>query len=154
MATDALTRWYNAMVEVLGTQAAEGARDDADTVEGIYGLVKLFHRAAEIDVAYANDPVEVTQRLQQLMYMACYCIASYASRKIYSLHGAGLPTLKLPDHVYMMGVTGPKDSGVDVRLARERWVKKTCDGPERNAVAPQIRSESQAFSFVKGTWTY
>lgn len=124
IATHVLTSWYNFLLKLLGTQAAEGARDSASTVKGKYGMLRLFYRQAKIIISYANDPVEVTQRLQQLFYMACYCIASYASEAIYKLHGKEMPTLRLPDHVYMMGVTGPKDSGVKINLGvpHNQWV--------------------------------
>ena len=143
VATNVLTSWYNFLLKILGTQAAEGVRDSANTVNGTYGMLRLFYRQAKMMIAYANDPIEVTQRLQQLFYMACYCIASYASEAIYKLHGEEMPTLRLPDHVYMMGVTGPQTSNVKINLdvPRDQWVAENMRraGSVRNRQPNEVR---------------
>jgi fructose-1,6-bisphosphatase/sedoheptulose 1,7-bisphosphatase-like protein len=123
VATDALTRAYNAMPFTLETQAAEGARDGAATVVGRYGLPAFFGLQNEPDLSYANDPVEITERLQRRNYLASSTIASYAMRNIYRRKGLTPPTLRLPDQGYLMGVAGPKGSGVEVGLEPSQFVR-------------------------------
>ncbi len=113
--TRAFVRWLNAMGLVSGTQAAEGARDNAATTAGLYGIEALLSQdARQPDLLFANDPVEVTERLQKENYLGSVTIISYAIRKLYAAFGAEFPNLNLPDKVYMLGVMGPKGSGVDI----------------------------------------
>jgi hypothetical protein len=124
VATNAFKLWYNLMAFILWTQAAEGARDEAATVAGRYGMPAVLGLEAPTEVAYANDPVEVTERLQRQNYLANTSIASYALGWLYKRHGKSLPSLSLPDKVQMLGVVGPKGSGVQVDLDPKIWVRE------------------------------
>ncbi|MBD3263782.1 MAG: hypothetical protein GF375_01615, partial [Candidatus Omnitrophica bacterium] len=122
VATQALEYWYNLLPFGLRTEAAEGARDEAATVEGSYGLTRLVSEKSDIEISYANDPVEVTERLQRHFYLSCVSIASYALHELCDLFDVNIPGLSLPDRVYMFGIMGPKGSNVEIDLPRGRFV--------------------------------
>jgi hypothetical protein len=90
----------------------------------LYGLPRLLGLHDAPEVMYANDPVEVTGRLQWEQYLPCTSIASYALLKLYRKYRKKPPTLKLPDQVYMLGVWGPKGSRVNALRRPSRWVRK------------------------------
>ncbi|MBI3012806.1 MAG: fructose-bisphosphate aldolase, partial [Elusimicrobia bacterium] len=122
VATIELNDAYNLLPYVLEVQTAEGARDEADTVEGSYGLA-LLARNVPAKLRMANDPVEVTERLQRENYMANISIGAYAMLDVYRDLGMTPPSLILPDLVYMFGVVGPKGSGVTMDMPAENFVR-------------------------------
>src|SRR5439155_1133121 len=75
------------------------------------------------DIMYAGIPLEVHRRLEGL-YVECVNVISLAIGPLYQHHGELLPSLRIPDHLLMLAVTGPKNSGVDVNFPTDRWVEE------------------------------
>ncbi|MBN1621536.1 MAG: fructose-bisphosphatase class II [Endomicrobiales bacterium] len=104
---------HDSLPYVTEMKAAEGARDDVAVTTSKYGFLG---RLGRIICDIACDPIEVTNRLSQKIYLACVTIGSYALYDMYRLFGRPPPTLHLPDQVYMLKVFGPLGSGVRVQV--------------------------------------
>jgi fructose-1,6-bisphosphatase/sedoheptulose 1,7-bisphosphatase-like protein len=141
LATTAKNRWLNMCPFLSFTQAAEGKRDIAAAPEGRYGIPAFLGLEWPIEVQFADDAVEVTKRLEQENYLANTSIGAYALGKLYALHKKPVPHLKLPDESYILGVAGPKKSGVKVDLDPKIWVQENMRraGAVRNRLPNEVR---------------
>jgi hypothetical protein len=123
MATDVFTRWLNTQYVTLTAQAGTDARHGIAQVKGRYGLMAVLGDTAGASL-FAGVPISVRERLQRSFYLACASIGSYAMTEAYRRRKREMPTLRLPDHLLVLSVTGPKGSGVSAALPPETWVSE------------------------------
>ncbi|MFC1594361.1 HEAT repeat domain-containing protein, partial [Candidatus Omnitrophota bacterium] len=108
---------YNLLPLAMLSVAAEGARDEAETMEigQGYGLKFLLNRTAvPIDLDTANDPLEVTGGAALASYLGNVCIGSHDLSMV--LRGEQISGLCFPDSVYMYKIVARKGSNVDIDL--------------------------------------